>query len=60
VADGLAPACVVACPADARIFGDLNDSSSEVARTLASNEPTVLLPEKGTKPKVFYIGNFGS
>jgi len=55
---GLAPACVVACPWDARIFGDMNDAKSEVATLLATNKTEVLLPEKGTKPKVFYIGNY--
>lgn len=58
VAQGLAPACVVACPADARIFGDLNDEKSQIATTLKANKPTVLLPEKGTKPKVFYIRSY--
>lgn len=58
VKDGLAPACVVACPADARVFGDLNDVKSEIAQLLSAHKPTVLLPEKGTKPKVFYIRNY--
>ncbi|MDD2383594.1 MAG: 4Fe-4S dicluster domain-containing protein [Sulfurospirillaceae bacterium] len=58
VAKGLAPACVVACPADARIFGDMNDPKSQITKVLKENKPTVLLPEKGTNPKVFYIGSY--
>ncbi len=52
------PWCVEACPADARIFGDLNDSSSPVSRALAKHSPKVLQKEKGTKPKVFYIRDY--
>jgi Fe-S-cluster-containing dehydrogenase component len=55
---GLAPACVVACPADARIFGDLSEPKSEITQLLNTYKPTVLLPEKGTKPKVFYIRSY--
>jgi len=55
VEKGLAPACVVACPADARIFGDINDPGSEISQLLRKHQPKVLKPEKGTKPKVFYI-----
>ncbi|MDA3909132.1 MAG: 4Fe-4S dicluster domain-containing protein [Sulfurimonas sp.] len=58
VKEGLAPACVVACPADARIFGDMNDAKSELAQTLNAHKTSVLLAEKGTKPKVFYIRNY--
>ncbi len=58
VKEGQAPACVVACPADARIFGDMNDAKSELTQILKANKPSVLLPEKGTKPKVFYIGEY--
>lgn len=56
VSQGLEPACVEACPARARIFGDLNDPDSEISRMIASNPVTVLRPEKGTEPNVYYIG----
>jgi tetrathionate reductase subunit B len=55
VSQGLEPACVEACPSRARIFGDLNDPDSEVSRMITSNPVTVLRPEKGTEPNVFYI-----
>ncbi|MFQ5974355.1 MAG: sulfate reduction electron transfer complex DsrMKJOP subunit DsrO, partial [Alphaproteobacteria bacterium] len=55
VSQGLEPACVEACPSRARIFGDLNDPDSEISRVIASHPVTVLRPEKGTEPNVFYI-----
>lgn len=58
VDEGLAPACVVACPADARIFGDLKDSKSELVTKLNQYKPEVLKPELGTKPKVFYVRSY--
>jgi molybdopterin-containing oxidoreductase family iron-sulfur binding subunit len=59
LARGELPACVVACPADARLFGDLNDPESLPSRALARFTPKVLQREKGTKPRVFYIRDFG-
>ena len=53
---GLEPACVVVCPTEAILIGDLNDSSSAVARTVAREPVTVRRPEKGTRPKLFYSG----
>jgi molybdopterin-containing oxidoreductase family iron-sulfur binding subunit len=58
LAVGELPACVVACPADARIFGDINDPESPPSRALAQHAPSVLQKEKGTKPHVFYIRDF--
>ena len=58
LAKGELPACVEACPADARIFGDLNDPKSPPRRALAKHKPSVLQPEKGTRPNVFYIRDY--
>jgi len=55
VSEGLAPACVETCIGGARIFGDLNDSGSEISRMMATNPVSVLRREQGTQPNVFYI-----
>lgn len=54
--DGLDPMCVVCCPAEARIFGDLDDPNSEVSRLIREKNGETLLKEKGTKPQVYYLG----
>src|SRR5688572_9133767 len=53
---GLEPACVVVCPVEAIVVGDLNDPDSEVARAVGRGPVTVRRPEKDTRPKVFYKG----
>jgi Fe-S-cluster-containing dehydrogenase component len=55
VEKGLVPACVQTCLGRARIFGDINDQTSEVARLVATQTVTVLKADKGTKPQVYYI-----
>jgi molybdopterin-containing oxidoreductase family iron-sulfur binding subunit len=49
------PACVLACPAKAIAFGDLNDPGSEVSRLSQSPRAYRLLDELGTEPKVSYL-----
>ncbi len=54
VDQGIVPTCVAACPTNAISFGDLNDSTSDVAKAVAAGAKT-LHPEYGTKPKVYYL-----
>lgn len=53
---GLLPACVVVCPVEALIFGDLDDPGSRVAHLLGRTPATVRRPEQNTRPKAFYLG----
>jgi Fe-S-cluster-containing dehydrogenase component/formate-dependent nitrite reductase membrane component NrfD len=53
---GLEPACVVVCPVEALMVGDLNDPTSRVTQIVNRDAVEVRRPEKGTRPKVFYKG----
>jgi Fe-S-cluster-containing dehydrogenase component len=55
VENQLEPACVSVCPTECRIFGDLDDATTEVAQIVQREAFTVRKPEKGTGPKVFYL-----
>ena len=48
-------ACQQSCPTNAIIFGDLNDSESEVAKTRENERNYFLLEEVGIKPTVSYL-----
>ena len=54
IQDGQQPACVQACPAEARLFGDVLDPKSEISQKIASCRTELLMPNKGTKPN-FYV-----
>ncbi len=56
VENRLLPSCVSVCPTECRIFGDLDDPASAVARVVQREAFMVRKPEKGTGPKVFYLG----
>jgi Fe-S-cluster-containing dehydrogenase component/formate-dependent nitrite reductase membrane component NrfD len=53
---GLEPACVVVCPTQAIIAGDLDDPASRIRRLVAAEKVSVRKPQKGTDPKLFYVG----
>jgi Fe-S-cluster-containing dehydrogenase component/formate-dependent nitrite reductase membrane component NrfD len=56
VENRLLPACVIVCPTECRIFGDLDDPESEVSRIVQREAFMVRKPEKATGPKIFYLG----
>ncbi|HEY0847411.1 MAG TPA: 4Fe-4S dicluster domain-containing protein [Noviherbaspirillum sp.] len=58
VLNGLQPACVEACPARARVFGDQEDPNSEISRILKQEKSFRLKEELGTEPNVHYIGKY--
>lgn len=53
---GLEPACVVVCPTQAILIGDLNDTESYVSQIVNREAVAVRRPEKDTLPKLFYKG----
>jgi Fe-S-cluster-containing dehydrogenase component/formate-dependent nitrite reductase membrane component NrfD len=53
---GLLPACVVVCPTESLIFGDLENPASRAAQVIATRPTTVRRPEQGTRPQAYYVG----
>jgi len=49
------PACVEVCPAEARVFGDLNDPEALVSRVIRERDGRPLNPQWGTEPAVYYF-----
>ena len=49
------PACVLACPTSARLFGDVHDPESAVSIAIRESGGYALMPEWGTKPANHYL-----
>jgi MoCo/4Fe-4S cofactor protein with predicted Tat translocation signal len=56
IRDGeIIPACAAACPAEAIVFGDLNDSNSQIAKLTAQERSYGVLEDLNTKPRTTYL-----
>jgi Fe-S-cluster-containing dehydrogenase component len=55
LARGILPACVLACKEKALIFGDLENSGSDVRRLLGGRISLRRRPDLGTGPQVYYL-----
>lgn len=53
---GIEPACVVVCPEQAILSGNLDDPSSPAGAAMHAEEVAVRKPEAGTRPRVGYLG----
>ena len=53
---GIEPACVIVCPEQAIIAGDLDDPETKIAQWVATLELTQRAPEQGTEPNLWYRG----
>lgn len=51
------PMCVLACPAKAFIFGDLNDKNSEISKLISSSKTLQLASDLVSSPSVYLIAS---
>lgn len=54
---GLLPACVIVCPEQAIIAGDLDNQGSPISQLLKQEKGVPRKPEQATRPKLYYIGS---
>lgn len=56
VEKGLEPACVIVCPEQAIVTGDLSDPESKISLLVRNNKTHIRRPEQKTGPNVYYKG----
>ena len=49
------PACVIVCPTESIVSGDLDDPDSQISQIVATQDVKVRKPEAGTTPNVYYV-----
>lgn len=59
VREGEQPYCVASCHQKARIFGDLDDPTSDVYKLVNTGHLNRIHTELGTDPQVYYIPDLG-
>lgn len=57
ITKGMKPACVDACPFQARLIGNYRDPDDPVTRVILTQRVDVLKDEYGTNPMAFYLGH---
>lgn len=56
VEKNIEPACVIVCPTQAILAGNLDDVHSKTGAIIANRKTSVRKPEKATLPKLHYVG----
>ncbi|MEI7611881.1 MAG: 4Fe-4S dicluster domain-containing protein [Betaproteobacteria bacterium] len=54
------PACDLICPVQARMFGDIDDPSSDISKRIKETNAVQLRKQFGTAPQVYYVLDEGA